>query len=479
MQVVVVGGGVSGLATALAVGRAGHAITVVERDDTPMPASADEAFEWDRRGAPQVRHSHAFLARLRNLLLDRFPDVHARLLAAGATEMRFGDNLPPTMEGFERLPGDDELTMIAARRTTFEWVLRHAVLDQQGVTIRTGAAVTGLSGAGGRATGVVLDDRTRIEADLVVIAGGRRASIDEWSTAIGGRPTREEVGDTGIVYLSRFYRLGQGEVPPPRSGLIGGDLGYLKWGVFVGDNRTFSVTLAIPSDDGELRRRLTDPATFDCTARSLAAAADWLDGRSVPITPDVHVMGGLLNRWRDLVVDDEPVVGGVAMVGDAVVCTNPLYGRGCSTGFWSGVLLADSLTEHGDDLDGAVLGHAAALREHLRPWYRSTVVQDTEAQRVAAALLAGDDPDGDVTDPRTFMRAVFRQGLAPAMRTDPVVLRAVVRQLNLLVPPDSLTQDAEVAARVLRYYEERDSRPPEPVLGPPDRAALIAMLEAA
>ncbi|MEY4224727.1 MAG: binding domain, partial [Actinomycetota bacterium] len=44
MQVLVVGGGVSGLSTALKLSRRGHQVTVVERDDTPMPQSADEAF---------------------------------------------------------------------------------------------------------------------------------------------------------------------------------------------------------------------------------------------------------------------------------------------------------------------------------------------------------------------------------------------------------------------------------------------------
>ena len=36
-----------------------------------------------------------------------------------------------------------------------------------------------------------------------------------------------------------------------RAGLVGGDLGYIKYGVFVGDNRTFSITLATPSADDE------------------------------------------------------------------------------------------------------------------------------------------------------------------------------------------------------------------------------------
>ena len=107
-SVIVVGGGVSGLGLALILARRGHDVTVIERDHTPMPQSADEAFDWDRRGAPQVRHSHAFLARLRNLLLNDYPDVYADLLHEGATEMRFGDDLPPEMTGFVRQADDDE-----------------------------------------------------------------------------------------------------------------------------------------------------------------------------------------------------------------------------------------------------------------------------------------------------------------------------------------------------------------------------------
>src|SRR6478609_5095394 len=88
---IVVGAGVGGLGAALSLSRAGHRVTVIERDPTPLPADADAAFEWDRRGAPQVRHSHALLARLRNLLRDRYPDVLEALLAAGVSEIRFVD----------------------------------------------------------------------------------------------------------------------------------------------------------------------------------------------------------------------------------------------------------------------------------------------------------------------------------------------------------------------------------------------------
>jgi 2-polyprenyl-6-methoxyphenol hydroxylase-like FAD-dependent oxidoreductase len=484
MRIVVVGGGVAGLASALLLGRAGHEVTVTERDDTPMAETADDAFEWDRRGAPQVRHSHAFLARLRNLLRDHQPDILEALLAEGATELRFGDGLPPEME-FTPESGDDDLVMIACRRTTFEWVLRRAALAEPNVSIRTGVAVVGLlpadhaRGQTPNVIGVRLADGSEIPADLVVAANGRRGATADWLAEIGARPVTETLEDTGIVYASRFYRLLPDAELPPRTGPIGGDLGYVKYGTFVGDNRTFSITLAVPSDDDELRRRLADPVAFDAAARSLPATAPWLDGRAEPITPGVHLMAGLLNKWSDYVVDGEPAAVGLVPVGDAVLCTNPLYGRGCSTAYWCAHLLADAVAEHPDDARSVAIAYDAALRDEIHPWYRSSVEQDREARRVAAALLAGEDPYPDPSDPRAFNRSVLRDGLAPALRTDQVVLRAFMRNLNLLSPPDALLTDTDFGARVFAVLQTKDERPPEPPLGPATRAEFVDTLPAA
>jgi len=489
MHVIVVGGGVSGLGSALVLARHGHDVTVVERDDTPMPSSADDAFEWDRRGAPQVRHSHAFLARLVGLLQRDYADIYDELLAQGATEMRFGDDLPDSITNFEREAADDELVMLACRRTTFEWVLRRAALAEGHVTFRTGVGVDGLlteptaASSGGNAAaphvcGVHLADGSTLAADLTVVAAGRRSALSEWLLAAGAAPVAEEVDDTGIVYFSRFYRLNPGAEYPPRTGPIGGDLGYLKYGVFVGDNQTFSVTLATPTNDDELRKMLANPVVFDEAARQLVATAPWLDGRARPLTEQVHVMAGLLNRWRDHVVDGMPVATGLLPVGDAVLCTNPLYGRGCSTAFWSAHLMADAVAAHAADPAAMALAYDAALRDQIFPWYRSGVEQDTEARRVAAAHLAAEDPDGDSSDPRTFMRSVFREGLQPALRTDAVVLRAFFRTLNLLTTPDAMMKDTDVSARVLAAWQDRENRPAEPELGPKHRTDLLALLPA-
>ena len=80
---VVVGAGIGGLTAAIAMSRIGWRVVVVERDDTPMPDEVEGAFAWDRRGAPQVRHTHGFPALIRVVLRDRYPDILEALLAAG------------------------------------------------------------------------------------------------------------------------------------------------------------------------------------------------------------------------------------------------------------------------------------------------------------------------------------------------------------------------------------------------------------
>ena len=76
------------------------------------------------------------------------------------------------------------------------------------------------------------------------------------------------------------------------------------------------------------------------------------------------------------------------------------------------------------------------------------------------------------------MRSVFRDGLLPALRTDAVVLRAFFRSFNLLTSPEAMATDPDVGARVLAAWQDRDNRPPEPLLGPKRRADLVALLPA-
>src|SRR5262249_11108753 len=141
---VVIGGGIAGLAAARVLARHYARVVVLERDRRAPVASPEEAFtRWERPGVAQFRHSHAFLARLRLLLLAHFPDVLDRLRDVGAREIGLAEAAPPGLVVAPRAD-DEDVVLLACRRATFEWAFRASVVDRPGIELHEGARVAGL-----------------------------------------------------------------------------------------------------------------------------------------------------------------------------------------------------------------------------------------------------------------------------------------------------------------------------------------------
>ena len=463
----------AGMLAALVLARDGHRVTVYERDDTDLPDTADEAFdEWDRRGVPHARQSHALLARLRRTLKERAPDVLDMLAEQGATELTVERILPPGIEDRAPRPGDEELVLWCCRRLTIEWVLRRVVTAEPGVTWRRGVGIDGLLAEGTDVLGLRLDDGSEIHADLVVVAGGRHSPVIEWIAALGGdvQPV-EEHSEAGIIYLSRFYRLRAGrELPVLTERGAGGDLGYLAFAGFYGDNGTFSITFGVPTVDRELMA-LRDVDAWEAAVRTLTPLGPWTEDGLADPTTDVEVMARLTNRIRRFVVDGEPVATGLVVIGDAAVTTNPWYGKGCAQAGIAAEALSAALREHGRDQLAVALAMDAAVRTELEPHYVSSCRQDADRIKLHAALHDGSEPDAAAAATRDFIM----EGLIPASRADPDVYRAFFRSFNMLDEPDALLANAQVMAAAFSAYAAKDERPPEPDLGPA-RDELLAVM---
>jgi 2-polyprenyl-6-methoxyphenol hydroxylase-like FAD-dependent oxidoreductase len=462
-HVVVVGGGVGGLASALALGRGGHRVTLLERDELPSVGDAAEAFAAERRGAPQAHQTHGFLARLVVVLRERFPDVLEDLRAAGGFTMSGAASLG------EPRPGDEDLSVLIVRRTTFEWVLRKAVQAEPLVEVRTGTSVQGLVAGEPvdgvpSVAGVRLDDGTELRADAVVLATGRRGAVPGWLADIGV-DVAETVRESGLVYLTRWYRLPE-DFDLGADPKLGGDLGFVKFLAVPGDGGTLSVTLAVRADDAEVRSVLSAGDAFDEACRRLPGPDRFFaDGPLEPIGP-VRPMGGLLNRVRRFTSEGRPTVLGCSVVGDAHTCTNPLYGRGCSLALVQAVLLADAFAASPGDPAGRAASYEAGCAREVEPWFEVSVQMDR----------MGADPEGFVAGSSTETSEGRAFGaVLVAAATDPVIGRGMARFWNLLATPTDLMGDVELLTRMAEVMAEPEKWPAPPREGP-RRDELLAAL---
>lgn len=447
-RVVVVGGGVGGLVASIALARDGFAVTVLEQDPLPDAPDVESAFAAERSGAPQSHQTHGFLARVVVELREHLPDVLERLLDAGCITM------PTTANLGEPQPGDEDLRVLIVRRTTFEWVLRTAALDEPGVSIRGGAPVRGLVGSpagSGPAvvTGVRLDDGTVIEADMVVAATGRRSRVDAWLGELGV-DVREKAVPSGLMYLSRWYRM-PGGYDITMDAKLGGDLGFVKFLAVPGDGETLSITLAIRPDDKVLRSTLSEDDRFEAACRLLPGPDLFFGGDfELHAIGGVRPMGGLLNRVRHFTDETgEPTVVGFHAVGDAHTTTNPLYGRGCSLALVQGLRLAAAARANPGDAVGRARDYERSAEREIRPWFEVSVQMDRlGADPAGAGALV---PGGSESSEAKGLAAVFASAA-----TDPIIGRGIARFMNTLATPADLMADAALLTRIAEVMADPD-----------------------
>ena len=485
-QAVVLGGGIAGLAAARLLARHFDRVVVLERDRRDDVHSPEDAFsDWERPGASQFQHSHAFLARTRLVLLAHLPDVLDRLRAVGVPEMPLAETTPPGLTLPPRAD-DEDVVLLACRRATLEWALRASLRAWPNVELREGVRVAGLEGlphdgARPQVTGIRLADGTALPADLVVDATGRRSRAPEWLAALGASRPQEEEGDIGLIYFTRFYRRGAGDGPQATTGLVAGDFGWVKLAVFPGDAGTFSITVGAPADDDALRR-LADPECFERFVSAFPSVARWRRPHAAaPIAGDgtpVLVMGVLRNRRRRFVDAGGPLAPGLVVLGDAAYHTNPIYGRGATMALVQAALLDEALGTHGADVHAVARHVDRRSEQELRPFFDAALAADR-----ARLGLTGYGP----SDPRAWLvsaadRAMgwfLQRGVLPAMRVDPVVFRGLMRIFNMLEPPEGLLRNPELVVRSLAVLGRVVAGlEPTPRIGTVTRAEALAHLDA-
>jgi 2-polyprenyl-6-methoxyphenol hydroxylase-like FAD-dependent oxidoreductase len=486
-RIAIVGAGICGLGGSLAMARKGHDVTVFERDLPPPSGGANTAFfDWDRKGAGQFRHPHAFLGLMCNLLQDNYPDLLADFEAAGARRMGFEMMIPPEMRAdYVPEPGDERLWILMCRRAVMETVLRAYVEGQDGIEIKSGQTVTGLvSDASGdliNVTGLQLGDEQAL-FDIVVDASGRTTKFPGWLRAQGATIDIES-DDAEIVYFTRHYKLKPGREEPPRGGpdRPAGDLGYLKYGVFPGEGGHFAIIICVPTPEVALRKAVNDPAMFDAICHAIPGTRAWVDPDLADPTTDSFGFGDIHAIWRHFVTGEEdnrrPVATNYFAIGDAAVRTNPLYGRGCSTGMLHAHILADILAEEADPVARALILDDRT-EDELRPIFKASLDEDRAGIRRANALMDGNQVERPATLKKWFMTA-FGDAMAGAAQSEVHVIRGFMRTFHLLEKPGDFLKDKRIRNTILRYMlRGRKKNASARIVNGPDRSGMLALVEA-
>ncbi|MEU8527738.1 FAD-dependent oxidoreductase [Streptomyces sp. NPDC048629] len=440
-RVAVIGGGISGLGTALMLGRRGHRVTLFEQDERQAGEDLDgDFFRWDRPRVPQAAQPHSLLSPVRTVLRTEAPDVYADLLARGAREYHdfdwFGEHPP-------HRAGDEDLVTLRTRRIVLEAALTAAVRREPAVEVRRGRRVSGLvieEGRPARVTGVRVGAATH-PADFVVDTSGRRSPVPAWLTEAGCRPPVSDSHRAGIAYLCRWYRLRDDGPRDPGRVKTASAAPYAFAGVFPSDNDTFAVSVVLSTGD-PTRGALTDPDVFEAVARRFPASAAWLALAPEPCTA-VLGMAGLDNRWTTLADADGPVVTGLVNAGDSLIHTNPTFGHGVALGLRA----AQYLAAHADRIAADPMVYHAWTVEALRPWFDAQVTADrADEQRLAEA------------SPPSDRRAAARAACA---FDDPVVMRARAQVRHLLRLPDEAYGADEVDRHVSKWLAARPDFTPQ------------------
>ncbi len=204
----------------------------------------------------------------------------------------------------------------------------------------------------------------------------------------------------------------------------------------------------MPQVEEELRKRIVDPATFDAACARLPGLAPWIDPATATPISRVFGMGDLHSRWRDFAPDGKAAALGYFPVGDSLIRSNPLYGRGCSFAAVSAHLLRDALQMF-EDPAARLEAYQRRIAAELGPYHKAMRDADRSAiRRARQALTPGYQPSLRSRLTKGFLE----DGVAIAVRSDVDLFRAALRGFHMLEDPQAWLKRPKNLAKVLGYW---------------------------
>jgi 2-polyprenyl-6-methoxyphenol hydroxylase-like FAD-dependent oxidoreductase len=333
---VIVGGSLAGCAAAMMLGRAGARVAVLEK--SPDPAAFKQIC------------SH-FIQASAVPTLERL-ELLEPMMEAGAIRSRFRAHVP---WGWIEAPPDRAALSINLRRQRLDPMVREMAASTPGVEVLQGLTVNELRRTGGKVSGVIAHDREGtplvFEAPLTIGADGRDSTIAKIS---GVKVKTYPHGR--FAYGGYFSGVALRGAPDASVWLMDPD-----WAAAFPTDEGLTFVAAMPTK-ARLPEFKADPGAalveyFEAVPEAPSLRSARLDERGVLGKID------MTNRMRT------PTAPGLALIGDAALATDPLFGVGCGWAFQSAEWLADAVAPalRGDEaLDAGLRRYRRAHSRHLR-----------------------------------------------------------------------------------------------------------------
>jgi 2-octaprenyl-6-methoxyphenol hydroxylase len=350
-QVIVVGAGLVGAAAALALGRQGLRVALVERQP---PAVPDET--WDTRIYAISPASQRFLERIGAW----------QRMDAGRVQPVFRMDVNGDTSGAIRLDAYEAgVSHLAAilESGRLQHALWQAIEGDGNVALHCPAAIESLE-RDDTISRLRLADGRVLEAELIIGADGAASRIREWA---GIASTLIPYGQSGVV--ANF------ECERPHGGTALQwffDSDILAWLPLAGGNRMSMVWSTQTAHADELVK--LDAAVL---AEKVQAAGHDRLGKLSLLTPAAAFPLRLIRV-------ESAVAPGVALIGDAAHGVHPLAGQGVNLGFGDAEALVEVLMQH----RRAPLGDVRVLQRYAR--MRAEPVQRMQALTHGLHHLFGD-----------------------------------------------------------------------------------------
>jgi 2-polyprenyl-6-methoxyphenol hydroxylase-like FAD-dependent oxidoreductase len=370
---VIVGASLAGCATAIALGRAGASVALVEKQ--PDPA----AFK---------RMCSHFIQASAVPALERL-DLLEPIMGAGGVRSRMR---AWTQWGWIEAPPPKAREAVNLRRELLDPLMRETAGATPGVELLLGRSAEHLVRAGDTVRGVVVRDREGVEttlgAQLVVGADGRDSRVAELAAV------KTKTSPHGRFAYGAYF-----DGPP--SAADGASTIWMldpHWAAAFPTDSGLVFYAAMPTKDRlpEFRR--------DPEAALVSFVGDIPEAPPIRASRLVSPVLGKIEMPNKARV---PVAPGLALVGDAALAVDPLFGVGCGWAFQSAEWLADSVAPAltGDDPLRAGLaryrrrhrrglrGHAAIINDYasgrkMRPGERLIFSAAARDRRVAETFEA-------------------------------------------------------------------------------------------